>query len=89
MLNACIIDLWYARKKALSCDMKYSNYMQCVEAYMMAVKAILMVLNKCYKVKYTIRINDKECSIVSQDGSDFLFKFEIEENGAYLIEKKV
>lgn len=89
MLNACIIDLWYARKKALSCDMKYSNYMQCVEAYMMAVKAILMVLNKCYKVKYTIRINDKECSIVSQDGSDFLFKFEIEENGEYLIEKKV
>lgn len=55
----------------------------------MAVQAILMVLEKYYKVKYTIRINDEECSIVSQDGSDFLFKFEIEGNGAYLIEKKV
>lgn len=89
MLNNCILSLWYSRKRVLACDMKYSYYMQCYDAYDMAVKAILIVLKKCYKVKYNIKITDTECSIVSQDGSDYLFKFEIEENGAYLVEKKV
>ncbi len=90
MLNACIIDFWYSRKKVLSCDEKYSfYYMKCHDAYWMAVKALLMTLRQCYKVKYNIKITDSECSIVSQDGSDYLFKFDIEQEGAYLIEKKV